>query len=1186
MSNYSKFLSNTLLLFIIWTIIILALLYRDLNILDRTTENLAKREALAHFQKDEAFRFWSAVHGGFYVVANERTPPNPYLDHVPARDIITPSGVKLTLMNPAYALRQMFEEYEAAYGVSGHITSLKPLRPENSPDEWERAALESFENGETEIFELISLHNEPHLRFMKPLITQEGCLKCHEHQGYKVGDIRGGVSVSVPLTAYYLKEEKASTNHIISFASLWFIGIIGIFISSRVTKRNRREKDIADKLLQESHDQLENRVIERTNELQGEIEKHKIAEIKLRDSEELYKGIIQSTASAIAVYKPTEDNKDFIIIDFNPTAEKLDKITKEEIVGKKVTEVFPGIEEFGLLKVMQEVANSGMPQHFPLSFYIDSRHQGFRENYVYKLSTGEIVAVYQDVTDREMVKKELQLERDKLISIFESMVDGIYIVSEDYDLDFVNSILKKDFGPTDGKKCYEYFYQVDKPCAFCKNKEVFGGSTIHWENKFQANNKTYHIIDTPLVNADGTISKLVIFRDITDHKKSEKEILRLSTAVEQSPSIITITNLKGDIEYVNPKFTELTGYTLEEVKGKNPRILKSGLQSPEIYRDLWNVITSGKTWSGELHNKKKNNKLIWESVMISPIFDKKGKITNYLKVAEDVTVQKRNDKIQLVLFNIAKAVATTNTLEELIKQIQAILGTIIDTTNFYVALYNADNDTLELPYYADEKDSFKSIPAAKTLTKYVIDTKKPLLADIKLKKKLVKEGKLEFKGSLSKIWLGVPFRVENKIIGVFAVQSYKDENAFNLSGMKMLEFVSDQIGLSIDRKRAEDNLSSALIKANESDRLKTAFLQNISHEIRTPMNGIFGFSSLLKNTNLSSKEQQSYIDVIMTSGKRMLNTLNDLMDISKLETEQVKLNFSNTNVNSELRNIHTFFTPEIENKGLKFTLTTPLPDSEVNISTDKEKFYAILSNLVKNALKYTHKGSIELGYRIIKDYLEFFIVDTGIGIPNKRQEAIFERFIQADIEDIKVYEGAGLGLSISKGYVNMLKGRIWVESDEGVGSQFYFTLPYKPEKKYKTKNTKNKKNVKLPNPELNLQIIIAEDEEVAFDFLKIILDDITSSILHARNGKEAIELYRNNPTIDLILMDIKMPVMSGYEATKKIREFDKEVLIIAQTAYALVGDKQKALDAGCNDYISKPIKKEELIRKIKKLIMA
>ena len=1303
-SSRNLLIRFTLLLIAIWTVIIGSLLFRDLKLLSQASENLAKREALAHFQKDEAFRFWSAKHGGFYVVTNERTPPSPYLDHIPERDIETPSGVKLTLMNPAYALRQMLEEYKESYGVSGHITSLLPLRPENTPDDWERIALESFENGVTEFHEFIDLDGEPHLRFIKPLITQKGCLKCHEHQGYKVGDIRGGVSVSVPLSAYLSSENKAATTHTISFALLWILGVIGIIISYIINNKNRKSRELSQKLLIESHDNLEQRVVERTNELQIEINNKKI-------SEERYKGIIQSTASCIAVYKPTEDGMDFIFLDFNPMAEKIDNISKEEVIGKKVTEVFPGIEKFGLLKILQDVYKSGIPQHFPLAYYKDDKIQGYRENHVYKLSTGEIIAVYQDVTQAEIAKKELQAERDKLVSIFEAMVDGIYIIDKDYNLEYINSALKKEFGDVKEKKCYEYFNGVNGPCSFCKNKEVFAGETVRWEWTSLRNNKTYDLIDTPMYNADGSISKLEIFRDITDRKKDEKEITQLSSAVTQSPSVIAITNLKGDLEYVNPKFTELTGYTFKETKGKNPRILKSGKQSREVYSNLWKTITSGKTWHGEFHNKKKNGELFWETALVSPIFNKKGKIINYLKVAEDITERKKADallkasevrfkslfdglgdavfvtklgstnrgqilevnsaatlqtgysrdellkmniitdiqvpttedvssenweeilkkeetvtftekkkkkdgteywseviitqiyykgekaslsinhditnrkyseQIQKVIYDISDAVSTTENLEDLIKFIHDKLGSIIDTTNFYVALYDEETDMLSMPFYFDLKDNFSSAPAKKTLSKYVIQTMKPLLANIALKKKFVKEGILEYTGSLSKVWLGVPLIIDEKAIGVFAVQSYSDENAYNESDMHMLEFVSRQISVSIYRKKAEEELKIALSKATESDRLKTAFLQNISHEIRTPMNGIFGFSSLLKDPNLSGDEQQSYIDVINISGKRMLGTLNDLMDISMLETQQVKLNISPINVNNEMENIYNFFKLEVENKGLQLSFKTTLPDNEVDIKIDKDKFYAILSNLIKNAVKYTHEGSINFGYTKKNKCLEFYIKDTGIGIPKDRQKAIFNRFEQADIENIKVYEGAGLGLSISQGYIEILNGKIWVESKVGTGSQFYFTIPYEPIKKDVIKKPQKTIDTKLKDKKI--KIIVVEDEDVAFDFLKIILSNTASSILHAKTGLEAVELSRDNPDTDLILMDIRMPIMSGYEATRKIREFNKDVVIIAQTAYALAGDREKAINAGCDDYITKPISKNKLMEMIEKLV--
>lgn len=1187
-SSRNHLVKYTLWLIVIWTLLLATLLTVDLKLLNNATQNLALREAEAHYQKDEAFRFWSAIHGGFYVIADDRTIPNPYLEHIPERDIETSTGVKLTLMNPAYALRQMFKEYEETYGVSGHITSLKPLRPENTPDDWERLALESFEKGETKFYEFTKFKGERYLRYMEPLITQQGCLKCHKHQDYVLGDIRGGVSVSVPMASYLAEESKAASVHIISFTVLWLLGFTGVILSYRVIKRNREERELAQRLLQESHNQLEIKVKERTGELQIEIAKHKEDEGILKISEERYKGIIDSTASCIAVFEPTEDGLDFIFIDFNPMAEKLENISKKEVLGRKVTEVFPGIEEFGLLKVFRDVLKSGSAQYHPISFYTDDKIQGYRDNHVYKLSTGEIVSVYQDVTEQVMAKKELQIERDKLISIFESMVDGIYIINKDYDIEYINSALRQQFGSRDGKKCYEYFHDSSEPCTFCKNKDVFAGKTVQWEWTSPVNNKTYDLIDTPMYNADGSISKLEIFRDITFRKHAEKEITQLSTAVTQSPSVIAITNLKGDLEYVNPKFTELTGYSLEECKGVNPRILKSGEQPDEVYEELWNTISDGREWYGEFHNKKKNGEFFWEEATVAPIFNKHGEVTNYLKVAIDITERKRAEQIQNVLFQIANAVTSSNTLEELISQIQDVLGTIIDTSNFYIALYDPETDMLSLPYYADEKDKFTSAPAAKTLSKYVIDTKKPLLADIKLKEKLFAEGKLEYQGSLSKVWLGVPLKIEEKVIGVFALQSYTDENAFSLSDMDMLEFVSHQISISIARKKIEEDLLIALDKATESDRLKSTFLATISHELRTPLNAVIGFSDLINN-DWSMEEIIGFAKTINESGTHLLSIVEEIFDITLIESGETSINNKEENLHQVLIDINKVVESEqlkLNKNYLKLGLIIPESDKDLIVNIDSAKLKQILINLLKNAIKFTHQGHIKYGYSLIDDndkkMLRFYVEDTGIGIPPDMQEVIFATFRQVEESLSRTYGGTGIGLSISKKLTELLEGKIWVESTEGVGSTFYFTIPYVGAQISSKSETVSKKE-KDTTPKENTFLIV-EDDETSFEFLQIVLEKPGTKIIWALNGKEAVQFCKEMPEINLVLMDINMQIMDGYAATKQIKKLCPHLPIIAQTAYAIAGDREKALRAGCDDYISKPIVIEDLMNKIKKLI--
>ncbi|MCF8229315.1 MAG: PAS domain S-box protein [Bacteroidales bacterium] len=383
------------------------------------------------------------------------------------------------------------------------------------------------------------------------------------------------------------------------------------------------------------------------------------------------------------------------------------------------------------------------------------------------------------------------------------------------------------------------------------------------------------------------------------------------------------------------------------------------------------------------------------------------------------------------------------------------------------------------------------------------------------------------------------------------------------------------------RKRIERELILAKEKAEESDRLKSAFLANMSHEIRTPMNGILGFADLLKEPGLSGEDQRQYINVIEKSGERMLNIINDLINISKIEAGQVEISTSETNVNWQMSYLHDFFKPEAEKKGLQIKMICSLPDTESSIYTDGEKLYAILTNLIKNALKYTDTGSVKFGYYPKNGFMEFFVIDSGTGIPEDRQKDVFERFSRAHSFSDGTYEGAGLGLAICKAYVELLGGRIWVKSKAGKGSSFYFSIPVNKNKiKEMEQQSKNKGISKAGNSDLVL--LIAEDDQSALDYLELLMQKQSKKIFSAKSGQEVIDKLQANPDIDLILMDIKMPGMNGYDATRKIREFNQDVVIIAQTAFALEGDREKAIEAGCNDYIAKPIKRSELSEIISK----
>ena len=358
----------------------------------------------------------------------------------------------------------------------------------------------------------------------------------------------------------------------------------------------------------------------------------------------------------------------------------------------------------------------------------------------------------------------------------------------------------------------------------------------------------------------------------------------------------------------------------------------------------------------------------------------------------------------------------------------------------------------------------------------------------------------------------------------------------------------------------------------------------MSHEIRTPMNGILGFTNLLKEASLSNKEQQEYIKIIDESGNRLLNIINDIIDISKIESKQMKVCLSETNINEQIEYIFNFFKPEVTNKGIHFGFKNGLDVNEAFINTDSEKLYAILINLVKNAIKFCDKGAINFGYNLKENKesteLEFYVKDSGVGIPSNRLKAIFDRFVQADISDKRAFQGAGLGLSISKAFVEMLGGKIWVESQVGIGSSFYFTIPYQAKPKNETIVTKTIQEHAEETEIIikKLKILVVEDDPISKLLISKAISPFSKETLKVSNGIQAIEVCKNNPDIDLIMMDVNMPVMSGYEATEQIRQFNKNIIIIAQTANAFSSDRKKAIDSGCNDYISKPINKDDLIQ--------
>jgi signal transduction histidine kinase len=401
-----------------------------------------------------------------------------------------------------------------------------------------------------------------------------------------------------------------------------------------------------------------------------------------------------------------------------------------------------------------------------------------------------------------------------------------------------------------------------------------------------------------------------------------------------------------------------------------------------------------------------------------------------------------------------------------------------------------------------------------------------------------------------------------------------------IDGLTSSNEVHEEVNRQLNLINAE--LAKAKERAEESDLLKSAFLANISHEIRTPLNGMLGFTEILKEPGLTTPEQQKYIDIIEKSGQRLLDTVQDLIDISKIETGQVIMNISEVNLEKQIENLYEFFKPQAEQKNLRLILRNLIPSEYEIIETDRAKLDSVLTNLLRNAIKFTNKGKIEIGCTISGNYVDYYVDDTGIGIPQSEHEAVFIRFQQADTGNGTAIQGSGLGLAIAKAYVEMLGGEIWLESEVGHGSTFHFKIKRNFEGNGKSPRNEKKYDANQGVPLFrNKKLLIAEDDDFSREMMVYLLEKTGCEILVARDGPEAVEIF-SNTDVDLVLLDIRLPGMNGYDVLREMQSRIPNTPVIAQTAYAMVDDIKKMKEAGFTDHIIKPVGQQQLYRLLSK----
>lgn len=392
------------------------------------------------------------------------------------------------------------------------------------------------------------------------------------------------------------------------------------------------------------------------------------------------------------------------------------------------------------------------------------------------------------------------------------------------------------------------------------------------------------------------------------------------------------------------------------------------------------------------------------------------------------------------------------------------------------------------------------------------------------------------------------------------------------------------VGIASDiteQKEFEEALKIAKTKAQENDKLKSVFLANISHEIRTPMNGIIGFADLISQPQLPEDTRKNYVNIIKKSSEQLIRIIDDIIDFAKIESNQIVLKKKKFNLNKLIYDLSLLFNNQLEalqKANITLIPEVQLSDSSSEFTSDEQRINQIMSNLIDNAIKYTEEGSIRFGYEVQKSKVVFYVKDSGIGIPEEKQEVIFERFRQADEGNTRKFGGTGLGLSISQGLIRLLDGEIWFESKTDIGTTFYFSIPsdVQPE------TSPDQENKEFDEHWEGKTVLVAEDDDINYEFIKALLEPTKVNLFRAEDGSQAVKMC-TNLNFDLILMDVRLPVLNGLQATKHIRDLGIKTPIIAQTAFAFEEDRQKCLEAGCTDFISKPIKRTILFKIINEL---
>jgi PAS domain S-box-containing protein len=920
----------------------------------------------------------------------------------------------------------------------------------------------------------------------------------------------------------------------------------------------------------------------------------------LVESELSYRSIFEHATDAIYV-----QDKDGVFLDVNPAAIRMYGYKREEMVGFTPEKLgAPGQND--LKKTLEHVRKAfmGEPQRFE---WWGRRKNGeiFPKEIV--LNKGmyfgrEVVfAMARDITERYRVLEALKESEDKYRSLTDQIPVGVYRTSTDGQLIYSNPALVKMLNYASTEELLRlnvsqlYANPADRKIQLNKS----GKTSAVIQSEFQLIKKTGELIwvkDNSRLLFDKKGNPLYfdgILEDITESKRSQIAIKEseayLRAIIENTLESIWSVDRNYRIQYVNEVFVQAFKKTFGVQLAPGVNIIESVPENmQQIWRDRYERAFNNREHYIFEDRVDVGDTSIYVEVAINPIMID-GIAVGASLYGKDITEQKTAQvrlqyqaDLRKLLIDLSAGFINLpiKDIKLAIERSLVKIGEFVGADRSYIVDYDSQNNTASNSFEWCRKgirpqiDKMQAIPL-EALSEWVNIHRRGGIVKVddvhEIPANSLRE-LLEIQDIIS--MLTIPLLNEGECIGFVGFDSVKQKHIYTDYELQLLQVYAQTLVNVKERLGKEQTLISAKEKAEESDRLKTAFLANMSHEIRTPMNGIIGFLDLLKEPDLSEENKNAYIDIVTQSSHRLLDTINDIIEISRIETGELKVHMSPVNISELIAYYHGFFKQQTDQKGLKYFVTNRLPEEIKFFKTDRNKLESIISNLIKNAIKFTYEGSIEFGCYFESGNLVFFVKDTGIGISYEIQNKVFERFVQGDMSLSRPQEGSGLGLSIVKAYIGLLKGKIWLQSEPGEGSTFRFSVPYY---RSEEERTENEPHETLPEISAeNHTYLIAEDDYASYLYLERLLAGPGITFIHTTNGNDTVRAARDNPDLSLILMDLRMPGLTGLDATKQIREFNKTIPIIAQTAYALTGDRETALQAGCNDYISKPLNHNQL----------